>query len=200
MNFALALAVAGLAFRAAKGLRDLAGRQRRRCGCCWSGGRRQVGLVGLAPCARRLSVVSLLPKACRKAKRELPGVERLLGQRRDGLFDLDGVHPSLSRHGSLSNARFPFAESTEKCWRSAAGRAVPARLVTLVRIAAASWFHPAMSVRGVHRWSAGRRGRGKKSNALGRAQVQPGGYRGSCFTGKKEAPLVAPGRRESTGY
>ena len=41
---------------------------------------------------RRLIVVSLFPKARRKAKGKLGRIESLLSESRDGFFDLDGVH------------------------------------------------------------------------------------------------------------
>ena len=91
MNFALALAVAGLAFSAASvfvtspgaadgdmdvvGLEDAA----------------QVGLVRLAlaqPLDRRL----LVAEGFEEGERELGRVERLLGQSRNGFLDLNGVH------------------------------------------------------------------------------------------------------------
>ena len=90
MNFALALAVAGLAFSAASvcvtsplsqvgdvdvvGLQDAA----------------EVGLVRRAraqPLDRRL----LVAEGFKEGERELRGVERLLREVGDGLFDLDGV-------------------------------------------------------------------------------------------------------------
>ena len=54
-----------------------------------------------SPLRRRLIVVSLLPKACKEGERKLLGVERLLGERGYGFFDLDGVHasPRLSAGG-----------------------------------------------------------------------------------------------------
>ena len=91
MNFALALAVAGLAFSAASvfvtspggsdgdmdvvGLKDAA----------------QVGLVRLA-LAQALDRRFLVAEGLQEGERKLRGVKRLLGQGRDGLFDLNGVH------------------------------------------------------------------------------------------------------------
>ena len=90
MNFALALAVAGLAFSAASvfvtspgaadgdvdvvGLKDAA----------------EVGLVRCA-CAQALDRRLLVAEGFQEGKRKLQPLERLLRQVGDGLFDLDGV-------------------------------------------------------------------------------------------------------------
>ena len=57
-----------------------------------------------SPLRRRLIVVSLLPKACRKANGNSAGVERLLGQRRNGFFNLNGVHDRPFPHSFLGRA------------------------------------------------------------------------------------------------
>ncbi len=71
-------------------LRDLARRRRRRYGCCWSEGRRP-GRTCWCACAQPLDRRFLVPEGLQEGERKLAGVERLLGERRYGLFDLNGV-------------------------------------------------------------------------------------------------------------
>ena len=91
MYCALAFVVAGLAFSAASVLADLARRSNRDVDVVGLQNAAQVGFVrgaGPEPLDRRL----LVPERPQERVRELAGVERLLGQRGYGFFDLDGVH------------------------------------------------------------------------------------------------------------
>ena len=54
-------------------LRDLSRVARRRCGCCWSEERRRGRTCSTRPARSRLIVVSLLPKASRKANGKFSG-------------------------------------------------------------------------------------------------------------------------------
>ena len=51
----------------------------------------EVGLVRLA-LAQALERRFLVPEGLQEGERKFLGIERLLGQRGNGLFDLDGVH------------------------------------------------------------------------------------------------------------
>ena len=51
----------------------------------------QVGFVRFA-LAQALDRRLLVAEGCEEGEGELPGVERLLGERRYGFLDLDGVH------------------------------------------------------------------------------------------------------------
>ena len=56
----------------------------------------EIGLVGRAA-AQALEGRFLVAEGLQKRERELPGVERLLGERRYGLLNLNGVHTALSQ-------------------------------------------------------------------------------------------------------
>ncbi len=91
MNFALAFAVAGLAFSAASVLRDLAGRCDGDVDVVGLKDAAEVGLVRLA-LAQALDRRLLVAEGFEEREGELGRVERLLRQRRNGLFNFDRVH------------------------------------------------------------------------------------------------------------
>jgi hypothetical protein len=72
----------------------------------------QIGLIGLA-LTEALEGGFLVAEGLEEGERELGGVERLLGQRRNCLFDLDCVHSSPSRYGSLNKCPVSVPRSME---------------------------------------------------------------------------------------
>jgi hypothetical protein len=91
MNFALVLAVAGLAFSAARVFVTSPGVGDGDANVVPLKDAVQVGLVRL-PLAQALEGYFLVAEGLQEGERELLGIERPFGERRDGLFNLNSVH------------------------------------------------------------------------------------------------------------